>query len=52
MRTTRIELVPRTIESSTRITRLPARTERFGDSFIRTLASRVAWVGWMKERPT
>ena len=52
MRTTRTELVPRTIESSISMTRLPASTAWLGLSFIRTLNSRASWVGWIKVRPT
>ncbi len=51
MRTTLAMVVPRTIESSTRTTRLPASTARFGLCFIRTDSSRASWLGWMKVRP-
>ena len=45
-------VVPRTIESSITTTRLPASTSGSGLSFTRMPASRMAWVGWMKVRPT
>ena len=44
-------VVPRTIESSTTTSRLPARFSRRGFSFIRTAAARASWVGAMKLRP-
>ena len=45
-------VVPRTMESSTMITRLPVSSERTGLSLTRTEKSRMVWVGWMKVRPT
>ena len=45
-------VVPRTIESSTTTTRLPARTSGNGLNFSRTEASREVCPGWMKVRPT
>jgi hypothetical protein len=45
-------VVPRTMESSTITTLLPASNSRTGLNFTFTLASRPACVGWMKVRPT
>jgi hypothetical protein len=45
-------VVPRMMESSTMITRLPCRSGLTGLSFTRTPKSRIAWEGWMKVRPT
>ena len=44
-------VVPRTIESSTTTTRLPAMFSRSGLSLRRTPLARSAWVGAMKVRP-
>lgn len=49
--TMRREVVPRTTESSIRITRRPRTSERTGESFIRTPFSRNSCDGWMKVRP-
>ncbi len=45
-------VVPRTIESSTTTTRLPATISATTLSFRRTAARRSCWVGLMKVRPT
>ncbi len=45
------DVVPRTIESSTTTTRLPASTSRTGDSFSFTPKCRICWDGSMKVRP-
>ena len=45
-------VVPRTSESSTMTTDLPSITSRTGLNLIFTLATRTAWVGLMKVRPT
>ncbi len=45
------EVVPRTIESSTTTTRLPASTSRTGDSFSFTPKWRICCDGSMKVRP-
>ena len=45
-------VVPRTIESSTRITRLPASTDRLAECFSFTPRWRMWSVGSMKVRPT
>ena len=45
------EVVPRTIESSTTTTRLPASTSRTGDSFSFTPKWRMDCEGSMKVRP-
>ena len=44
-------VVPRTMESSTTMSRLPAMLSRSGLSFRRTPLARSAWVGAMKVRP-
>ena len=46
------EVVPRTMESSTTTTRLPASTSRTGDSFSLTPKWRIDCDGSMKVRPT
>ncbi len=46
----RREVVPRTIESSTAISRLPLMDRGSGLSFSITPASRSDWSGWMKVR--
>ena len=46
----RREVVPRTIESSTAISRLPLIERGSGLSFSITPASRSDWSGWMKVR--
>ena len=51
MRTTRAEVVPRTMESSTRTTRLSRTVAVTAFSLMRTLSARWFWVGWMKVRP-
>ena len=45
-------VVPRTRLSSTTATERPAITSRTGLNLILTLATRSAWVGLMKVRPT
>ena len=45
-------VVPRTIESSTSSTLLPANTAGMALSLRRTEISRVSWSGMMKVRPT
>ena len=45
-------VVPRTMESSTSTTRLPATVEEIAFNLMRTLLSRWAWEPWMKVRPT
>ena len=45
-------VVPRTMESSMRITRLPAMEPRTGLSLSRTPKLRIDWAGSMKVRPT
>ena len=45
-------VVPRTMESSTSTTRLPATVEKIAFNLMRTLLSRWAWEPWMKVRPT
>ena len=45
-------VVPRTIESSTRITRLPSSTGRFAECFSFTPRCRMWSLGSMKVRPT
>jgi hypothetical protein len=45
-------VVPRKMESSTTISRLPSMTSGMGLSFIRTPCSRSDCVGWMNVRPT
>ena len=45
-------VVPRTIESSTRTTRLPSRMLRTGLSFTLTPKCRIDDCGWMNVRPT
>ena len=44
-------VVPRTIESSTTITRLPSSTCGSGLNLSRRPTSRSSWFGWMKVRP-
>ena len=44
-------VVPRTIESSTTISRLPRTSSRSGFSFSVTPRWRIAWLGWMNVRP-
>jgi hypothetical protein len=44
-------VVPRTIESSTRMTRLPSRMLRTGFSFTLTPKCRIDCCGWMNVRP-
>ena len=51
MRTILRLVVPRTIESSTRMTRLPSRMLRTGLSFTRTPKWRIDCCGWMNVRP-
>ncbi len=46
------EVVPRTMESSTRMIRLPLITSVFGLCFSFTPRWRIESVGWMKVRPT
>ncbi len=46
------EVVPRTIESSTTITRLPRTTSSTGESLMATPMARCAWLAWMNVRPT
>ena len=46
------EVVPRMIESSIRITRLPSSSDRTGFSFILTPKSRTRCSGWINVRPT
>ena len=48
----RRQVVPRTMESSMRTTRLPSTASRTGLSFRSTPSSRIAWVGAIKVRPT
>ena len=45
-------VVPRTIESSTTITRRPSIVSRIGLSFTRTPKWRMPWRGSMNVRPT
>ena len=47
----RFVVVPRTIESSTTISRFPATTSRIGLSLIVTPRWRMPCDGWMKVRP-
>ncbi len=51
MATTARVVVPRTIESSTTTSRLPAMFSRSGLSFMRTPRLRRSWLGAMKVRP-
>ena len=44
-------VVPRTIESSTTISRLPRTVSRSGLSFMFTPRWRIDWLGWMNVRP-
>ena len=44
-------VVPRTIESSTRITRFPLKLSRIGFNLILTSISRVDWAGRIKVLP-
>ncbi len=46
------EVVPRTIESSTRMTRLPSIIARLAECLSFTPKARICWVGSMKVRPT
>ena len=52
IRTTRTELVPRTIESSISTTRLPSSSERTGFNLSLTPKSRTLWLGSINVRPT
>ena len=52
MRTILIEVVPRTIESSSSTTRLPSTTARLALCLSFTPSERIVWVGSMKVRPT
>ena len=51
IRTSCFWVVPRTMESSTTTSRLPAMFSRRGLSFIRTASARISWLGAMKLRP-
>jgi hypothetical protein len=44
-------VLPRTIESSTTISRLPRMTSRSGFSFSRMPSWRMVWLGWMNGAP-
>jgi hypothetical protein len=44
-------VVPRTIESSSTISRLPSMLSRSGLSFMRTPSARISWLGAMNVRP-
>ena len=44
-------VVPRTMESSTSTTRLPATVSAMGLSLMRTVFSRSFWSGWINVRP-
>ena len=46
------QVVPRTMESSTITTRLPATSLARAESLMRTACSRLSWLGVMKVRPT
>ena len=46
-----LQVVPRTMESSTMTTRLPSTSLRRADSLMRTACSRLCWSGVMKVRP-
>ena len=52
IRTSARWVLPRTIESSTTTSRLPAMTSRNGFSLSRMPSWRMVWDGWMKVRPT
>ena len=52
IRTILRDVVPRTIESSTRTTRLPSTTSRTGFSFTFTPKLRIDCLGSMNVRPT
>ena len=52
MRTICLEVVPRTMESSTITRRLPATASGRALSLRRTPSWRSSWVGWMKVRAT
>ena len=52
IRTRALLVVPLTRLSSTMTTDFPSITPRTGLNLILTLASRMAWVGLMKVRPT
>ena len=45
-------VLPRTIESSTTTSRLPATTSRSGLNFMRRPCLRSSWPGWMNVRAT
>ncbi len=51
MRMTERCVVPRTMESSTTTSRLPAMASVSGFSLRRTASARAPWSGAMKERP-
>ena len=52
IRTILREVVPRMMESSIRMMRLPSSRLRTGFSFMRTPKSRTRCSGWMNVRPT
>jgi hypothetical protein len=52
MRTRARWVLPRTIESSTTIRRLPRMTSRSGSASSRIPSWRMVWLGWMNVRPT
>ena len=52
MRTICLDVVPRTMESSTITTRRPATLSESAFSFMRTPISRISCVGWMNVRAT
>ena len=47
-----LQVVPRTMESSTTMTRLPLTSSVIKLSFTRTSKSRISCEGWRKLRPT
>ena len=52
MLTSCLDVLPRTMLSSTTTRRLPAMTDGSGLSLMRMPICRISWVGWMNVRPT